>query len=465
MGVTEKSGVGGLSVAQNDMTDRGLELHAPLEMEVGLMEGSDVVYQSVSPIDEQSTVIEFVVPRDNECSFILNQSRLSGYFIVTTDSGETGEGLAATAADYLSIANHYAACLFKQIEVYLNGTQVCDLSMGDSYPYKMYIQSLLSYNSLVKNSYLETEGYTPEMPIECGIVNYNPGVVTIATHPGLFNRKSKITGKKKVYFNTRIGADIFYTDRFLPPNVDIKIKLIRHHKSFGLLYTKSQVAEAPNKHDFKILLKNLKLHMRKVLPTMAERDRYQARMLKTPCYLPYQATRMRQFTIPSGISSYIAANVVTGILPKKVIFCMISTHITTNNRAYNPFNFQHNNLTGFNLKRNGQNVFPRALEMDIDNGNYVDMYRHMYENLGVGHGNQSFGVNMDHFLHGKFFLVADLNPDRCNSYHVHPDVYGNLDVELTFKANLTEAVTLLAYMIYNSGIKIDQFQQVTKGSE
>ena len=465
MGVTEKSGVGGLSVEQNDTTDRGLALHAPLEMEVGLMEGSNVVYQSVSPINEQSTVIEFVVPRDNECSFILNQSRLSGYFIVTTDTGQDGEGEAAKAVDHISIANHFSACLFKQIEVYLNGTQVCDLSMGDSYPYKMYIQSLLSYNTLVKQSYLEAEGYTYEAAGENQITVYDPDTVGGILYPGLYARKNKITDKKKVYFNTRMGADIFYMDRFLPPNVDIKIKLIRHHKSFGLLYTKSRAADAVNKHDFKIVLKDLKLHMRKVLPTMAERDRYQARMLKTPCYLPYQATRMRQFTIPSGVSSHIVANVVTGILPKKVIFCMISSNITTDDRKYNPFNFKHNKLTGFNLKKNGQNVFPRALEMNVDDGNYVDVYRHLYENLGVSHSNQSFGLTMDHFIQGNFFLAADLNPDRCNSYHLHPDAYGNLDVELTFKANLSEAVFLLAYMIYNSGIKIDQFQQVTKGSE
>lgn len=239
----------------------------------------------------------------------------------------------------------------------------------------------------------------------------------------LYRRKPKILAKKKVYFNARLGADIFYTDRFLPPNVDMKIKLIRSHRSFGLLYnTKTKTGEALDR-DFKIVLKDLKLHMRKVLPTLAERDRYQARLQKTPCYLPYQASRMRQFTLPSYISSYTVTNIATGILPKTVIFCMLDAKVATTERKFNPFDFNDFNLSGFNLKKNGQNVFPRAFEVDVDDGNYVDLYRHVYDSLGVGHSNQSFGLTMDHFIKGKFFLAADLNPDRCNSYHTHPDAY------------------------------------------
>ena len=143
---------------------------------------------------------------------------------------------------------------------------------------------------------------------------------------------------------------------------------------------------------------------------------------------------------------------------------MLNRKVASYHPDMNPFDFPHFGLTSFNLKKNGQNIFPKALEVDIDDGNYVDLYRHVYDSLGVSHSNQSFGLSMRNFIKGKFFLVADLNPDRCNSYHVHPDAYGNLDLELTFKENLDEAVHLLAYMIYNSGIKIDQFQQVTKGS-
>ena len=133
--------------------------------------------------------------------------------------------------------------------------------------------------------------------------------------------------------------------------------------------------------------------------------------------------------------------------------------------AYNPFHFTHFNLTSFNLKKNGQNVFPKAIETDFENDDFLDLYRHMYDSLGVKHGNHTFGLTTGEFKNGKLFMVADLNPDQCNLYHTHPDAFGSLDLELTFKKNLETPIYVFAYMNYNSGIKIDQYQQVIRGNE
>ena len=96
--------------------------------------------------------VEFLVPSDNECSFILNQTRHSGHFVVTNDDGGF-----VTAESKAVLVNHFAACLFSQVEVYLNGVQVADLSSAVTYPWTMFIQSFLSYNYDVKDSYLWAE--------------------------------------------------------------------------------------------------------------------------------------------------------------------------------------------------------------------------------------------------------------------------------------------------------------------
>ena len=454
MTITEKGGVGGLAIEQNDSTDKGLAVHAPVDVETGLIDGSNVIYHSVSPIANTGP-IEFIVPRDNECSFILNQTRLSGFFIV-----EDTEGNKVTSADKISLVNHFTACLFSQVEVYLNGTQVCDLSSANSYPWRMFIQSYLSYSDAVKDSYLAAEGFYKSNPSEANNDNFDD----LSTTKGLQLRKKLILDNKKVYFNTRLGVDLFYSDRFLPPNIDIKIKLIRNKETFGLLYEPTTGTPAVTKN-YRIVLKDLKLHMRKVLPTLQERDNYKARLMKSPCYLPYKASKLRHFTIPSGVGSHTVSNVATGILPKTVIFAMISSKAMNLDTTANPFNFQHFNLTSFNIKKNGQNVFPKAIECNFEDGNWVDLYRHLYDSLGVQHGNNSFGLTIQHFVQGKTFLAADLNPDQCNLYHTHPDNFGNLDLELTFKKNLDDPIYVFAYMIYNSGIKIDQYQQVFKGNE
>ena len=454
--IPEKGGVGGLTIEQNDNTDEGLAVHVPVEVETGLIDGRNVIYDSVSPIANTGP-IEFLVPRDNECSLILNDTRLSGYFIA-----ETSDGKEIKEADKVTLVNHFSACLFSQVEVYLNGTQICDLSSANSYPWKMFIQSYLTYSDAVKSSYLAAEGYYPENSIEADDASY--GTIDANKTPSMYTCKQLILNRKKVYFNTRLGVDFFNTDKFLPPNIDIKIRLIRNKDTFGLRY-KPEVAAASGTtiKNYRLVLKDLKLHMRKVLPTLQLRDNYKAKLLRTPCYLPYKASKLRHFTISNGIQSCNIPNVATGILPKSIIFGMISNDAMNLKPEFNPFNFQHFKLTRFNIKINGQNLFPKPIETDFDDGNVFDLFRHMYDSLGIKHGNHSFGCSIDHFKNGKTFLVADLNPDQCNSYHIHPDAYGNLDLELSFAEDLIKPIYVFAYMVYNSGIRIDQYQQVVKG--
>ena len=64
--IPEKGGVGALAIEQNDNADEGLAVHAPIDVETGLINGKSVIYHSVSPISN-SGPIEFIVPRDNEC--------------------------------------------------------------------------------------------------------------------------------------------------------------------------------------------------------------------------------------------------------------------------------------------------------------------------------------------------------------------------------------------------------------
>ena len=127
MGLPDKNGIAGLAVEQNDGTESGLALHAPLEVETGLLEGAHVIYNSVASITNTGPV-EFLVPRDNECSVILSQTRLSGHFVVTNDDGGF-----VTNESKVAMVNNFAACLFSQVEVYLNGVQVADLSSAVTY--------------------------------------------------------------------------------------------------------------------------------------------------------------------------------------------------------------------------------------------------------------------------------------------------------------------------------------------
>ena len=156
MGLPDKRGIARFAVEQNNGTESGLALHAPLEVETGLLEGAHVIYNSVASITNTGPV-EFLFPRDNEYSFIMGQTRLSGHFVVSDDDG----GFVKNESK-VELVNHFATCLFSQVEVSLNGVQVADLSSVVTYPWRMVLQSFLSYNIDVKDTFLAAEGYYPE---------------------------------------------------------------------------------------------------------------------------------------------------------------------------------------------------------------------------------------------------------------------------------------------------------------
>ena len=249
-----------------------------------------------------------------------------------------------------------------------------------------------------------------------------------------------------------------YTDKYMPPSVDIKIKLIRNNPTFCILHGEDDKS-------FKIVLKDLRLKMRKVLPIEQQRNHFRMKMSQKPCYIPFKLSQLKVFVIPAGVTSYTVTNIASQILHKQVIFTLIHNEALTHGSKHNPFNFQHFDLNCFNLVKNGQCVFPKAFQPDFDVDNYMDLYRHMYDSTAFGISNSSCNISPGLFKRGRCFLTADLTPDRCNSFHIHPDEKGKLDLELGFKTAKPHPIYLLAYSIFNSEIKIEENGQVIRAEE
>ena len=104
--------------------------------------------------------------------------------------------------------------------------------------------------------------------------------------------------RQKGIFCSRCGADIMYTDKCIPPSVDIKIKLIRNNPTFGIIHGEDDKS-------FKIVLKDLKLKMREVLLIKQQRNHFRMKMSQQPCYIPFKLSQLKVFVIPAGVTSYM----------------------------------------------------------------------------------------------------------------------------------------------------------------
>ncbi len=436
-------GVGGLNVDFNELQGDSLNAHAtPLE-DTDLISGRTVLYSSVTPVEDLEDVT-FSIPSDPECAFVLNQTRLEGYFVVKTDSGE-----GVTDTDTPTITNHYCAALFSQIEVHLNGTQICDLSAPLSYSYKHHIDFLLSYNNNVLTNVGRSEGFCRTHHDKC----FDNISTTGKMCQCIAENRAKIINDKKVYFSSTLPADIFYTDKYLPPNVEITVVLRRFNPCFGLLQ------DNPNKV-YRIRLKELKLRMRKVLPCERVRNRLNAELLKgRPFFLPFKDTQMKHYLIPSGSLSFSANHINNSeMLPQQIIFCMLRSDLFAKGPSDQfPFKFKHADLASVILKNNGRLLMPRPIECKILTGDYMELYDHFQSNVG---GRNC--ISPQAFTEGQMFLAFDLTPDKCLSFHNHVGVPGNLELDLTFNTPTRTPLTLISYAIYNAAISIDSNLQVTK---
>ena len=331
----------------------------PLE-DTNLISGRTVLYSSVTPVEDLEDVT-FSIPPDPECAFILNQTRLEGHFVVKTDSGE-GVGPTDTA----TITNHYCATLFSQTEVHLNGTQIGDLGTPLSYPFKQHIDFLLSYDNNVKTNVGRAEGYCRTHHDNC--YDNLDAFGKLELCQDFAENRQKIMDGKEVYFSTTLPADIFHTDKYLTPNVEISIVLCRFNPCFGMIQNNPQKV-------FRIRLKELKLRMRKVLPRERVRNRLNAELLKgRPFFLPFKDTQMKHYLIPAGSSSFSANHINnSAMLPQQIIFCKLRSDLFAKGpcNAFT-FYFSSSDVTSVMLKNNGRPLLPRPFESEMRSGNYME---------------------------------------------------------------------------------------------
>ena len=260
----------------------------------------------------------------------------------------------------------------------------------------------------------------------------------------------RILKGKKVYFSSAIPAVIFYSDKYLPPNVEIEIKLRRFNPKFGLTHHSTTKS-------FNICLQDVKLRMRKALTAVRVRNRINAS--PAPCVLPYKDTQLKHYHIPIGSLSYSASFLNGGRkMPVQIIFALILSELLNKKKNTKlPFYYQHCNVSSVMLKQDGKSLLPRIMQCDFDKDDFVHLYDHFQSNV-----NTKNRVTLANYERGYTFFVFDLTPDKCHSFHNHNSEAGSLELDLTFSNKTHVGYTLISYAVYNALLVVGKDRQVSK---
>jgi len=88
-------------------------------------------------------------------------------------------------------------------------------------------------------------------------------------------------------------------------------------------------------------------------------------------------------------------------------------------------------------------------------------YRTLLKVSGIHHSNVGLKITHDMYINGYFMLLFDLTPERTASGHMsHPDNC-NSSIELTFSKHLSDAITCILCLEFDSFVRVDYLRSIT----
>ena len=432
-----KSGVGTFVVEDHELASSGLALFDPPIVDTSLTDGKFINYYCKSQFID-SGPFEFIVPSDGVDFIDLPYTRFEGCVEITKPDNS-----AITATELNAYVNLFPHSLFKQVECFVNNVQIADLS-APTYAYKAYIESILTFPPVIKDSTLQLEYYDKD--------TLGKEEIYVKADCTSFDRRHTLAMKGKMYFSILLHLDFFHCTRFLLPGCELKFKFIRSPDTFSLLGATEQT---------KIRIHDLKLKMRKITVNQAIADKIEEQLRRTPAIYPLAQSKIKAFSFNKDIKNIRVSNIHTGVLPRSLIICFVDTRAYNGAIEFNPFKFQHFGLNSFQAFINGAPVLKEPYRPNFSKNDFYDLYRAFMDNLGWAHDSNSNGITMEEYKTNSFFIPLDLSPDLSNGATLSPLKEGNLDFLIDYEKNLTENITMLVFGTFNEIVLIDHDRNVT----
>ena len=387
----------------------GLSLYSVPPTDTSLLQGARWV--EYSPIVPGVDPIEFTIPKGT--SFIdlsKTQLFLTLKILNADDSNITVETVG--------LINNPLHSVIKQFSIRLNGTLITEQS--DTYAYRAYIETLLNYDKNAKDTFLTSALYYKDTA--GNMDEPDPAQATAnKKNLGLVARSKYTLGSATLGLIGTPFCDIFHTDRFLVPDVEVKIKLNLHLNEF-ILMSNSDPTEKVH-----IVKARLKVRHVNVTPSVA------LQLSKSVAKYPLRTVSTHLKTLTTGVLTESFDNIFnSGIVPERLIIGFISNKAYNGDYKLNPFNFGHFALKTIKLTVNNAEIPEMAIDLS-DPGERVKGYNTLFAGNGTMHRGHGNSITRPDWEKGYGLFIYDLTPDgNGSSPHFHIRQKGVVDLALTF---------------------------------
>ena len=342
--------------------------------------------------------------------------------------------------------NYFAATRFRNVSVLLNSKQIGD--SDNLYAYRAYLETLLSYGDECKRHQLRMSLWYPDtkkLDAEC----FADLEKDSSPNKGAQKRFNLSKNGSSFECVSRVHNELFSQDKLLPNTSTIKVKFHRADPEFSLMSK-----ETDNR--YMISIDTAILYVRYVKISSAVRLAHQQALEKNNFKYAIPKTILKFFSRAPGREDLSENNLSMGVLPKKVIVGLLSTAAFHGNLGLSPFNFQHFNVSEIKLRVNGETVQFEGLELDFAKKQHFQGYISLLTAANKLFHDSDIGIDpVEAYPNGMTLYGFDLTADE-DMGHFQLLKEGKLSLDLRLTDTVSESVTLLCYLCYDTVMEIDK---------
>ena len=425
-----------------------LDLFSTPPLNTSMEKGNEVEFRPISTLTSEGP-IEFNVSPTDEDYLDVGRTKLYLQATIRKDTADA-KNQRVVAADRVAPINLWMHSLFSQVDIKLNGTLITP--SVNTYPYRAYLETLLSYGTEAKDGQLAMQGWYQDTSDKFNTTT----VAGDDGNKGFRDRHALVTDQADaVEFLGRLHCDLFQQDRYLPNGVEMNVKLIRSSDLFNI------IGHTVAGTTYKVHIEKAVLIVRRVTvnPSISVEHN---KLLNSGSNAKYPLRRavVNTFTIPQGTLSKVQDNIIQGQLPRRVVLGMVKNVNYNGSLTTNPFDFDHFNTNFLALYVEGEPVPSQPYKPKFDNKQYLRSYLSLYEGTGMLNDDRGNHISRKDYPNGYMLHVFDLTADMAEGQHMDPIKHGSLRVEIHFEQALTDPLNVILYCEYDNNLQIDRARNV-----
>lgn len=375
---------------------------------------------------------------------------LSSAFLYTVNRILDGDNKALVTDDteknLVFPINYFAATAYKSVTVHVNSQQIG--ASDDYYPYRAYLETLLSYGAECKRHQLRMSMWYADkkkLDAECfeGILTGN------AENKGAQARFNVTKNSAHFECVSRVHNELFCQEKLLPNICKVVVKFHRAKPEFSLM-------SKTTTNKYTICMDTALLYVRYVKISSAVRLAHQHALDRNNFKYSIPKTIVKIFSCAPGRGDLSENNVSMGILPKRVIVGLVSTSAFHGRLNLSPLNFRHFNVCEIKLRINGVAAQFESIELDFAKKKHFQGYISLITSVNKMFHDTDMGIDpVEDYANGMTLYGFDLTADE-DMGHFQLLKEGKLSLDIRLSSTVTESVTIVCYLSYDAIMEIDK---------